>query len=165
MPIALFTDGWKLTASHNTDAALGALSLTAWNAGSTQQAGMWFQVELPRVETVTEIQFQSPPPGGRAGAGNAAAVTASGAPVAGPPGFPRGYKVEVSTDGSSWSGASEGKSNGLTTISTFQPVPAKFVRISLTASAEDAPAWSIQSLKIYALPQPDKKATPPAGRH
>ena len=65
MPTALFTDGWKLTASHNTDAALGALSLTAWNAGSTQQAGMWFQVELPGVETVTEIQFQSPPPGGR----------------------------------------------------------------------------------------------------
>ena len=34
MPIALFTDGWKLTASHNTEAALGALSLTAWNAGA-----------------------------------------------------------------------------------------------------------------------------------
>ena len=164
MPMALFTDSWKLTASHNTDAGRRA-GLTAWSTGAPQQAGMWFQVELPRVETVTEIQFQSPPPGGRAGAGNAAAVTASGAPVAGPPGFPRGYKVEVSTDGSSWSGAFEGKGNSLTTISTFQPVPAKFVRISLTAGAEDAPAWSIQTLKIFALPQPDKRATAPAGRH
>jgi len=165
IPAALFTDGWKLTASQNSDAAIGALSLTAWNAGGTQQAGTWFQVELPKVESVTEIQFQSPPPGGRAGAGNAAAVTASGAPVAGPPGFPRSYKVEVSTDGSSWTAVSEAKGIGLTTVNTFAPVAAKFVRITLTANADDAPAWSIQSLKIYALQQPDRKTTAPAGRH
>jgi mono/diheme cytochrome c family protein len=149
----LFTDGWKLTASHNTEAAVGALSLTAWNAGGTQEVGMWFQVELPRDETVTEVQFQSPPPGGRAGAGNAAAVTASGAPVAGPPGFPRGYKVEVSSDGSSWSGAAEGKSNGLTTM-RLSAVPAKFVRISLTAGAEDAPVVNSDPEDIH----------PPAGQ-
>ena len=99
MPTPLFTDNWKLTASHNADAAMGALRLTGWNAGVPQQAGMWFQVELPRAEMVTEIQFQSPPPGGRGGAGNAAAVSASGAPVAAPGGFPRGFKVEVSQDG------------------------------------------------------------------
>jgi hypothetical protein len=119
---------------------------------------------LPRVETVTEIQFQSPPPGGRAGAGNAAAVTASGAPVAGPPGFPRAYKVEVSTDGSSWKPVFEGKGTGLSTVTTFQPVPTKFVRITLTTNADDAPAWSIQSLKIYALQQADRKTAAPAGR-
>ncbi len=164
MPAPLFTDGWKLTASHNSDAAIGALSLTAWNAGGSQQDGTWFQVELPKIETVTEIQFQSPPPGGRAGAGNAAAVTSSGAPVAGPPGFPRGYKVEVSTNGSSWTGVFEGKGNGLTTITAFQPVPAKFVRVTLTTNADDAPAWSIQSLKIYALQQAERKASAPAGR-
>jgi len=110
---------------------------------------MWFQIELPKPETITEIQFQSPPPGGRGGAGNAAAVTASGAPVAGPPGFPRGYKVETSLDGASWPAASEGSGSGLTTISTFQPVQAKFVRITLTSDAADAPAWSMQNLKIY----------------
>src|SRR6266511_3663946 len=70
MPVALFTEGWKATASHNTDAAAGALTLTGWNAGASQQAGMWFQIELPRAETIAEIQFQSPPPGGRGGAGN-----------------------------------------------------------------------------------------------
>lgn len=149
MPVVLFTDGWKPTASHNADAAVGALTLTGWNAGAPQQTGMWFQVEFPRVETITEIQFQSPPPGGRGGAGSAAAVTASGAPVAGPPGFPRGYKVETSQDGSSWTAASEGNGSGLTTISTFQPVSAKFVRITLTADAPEAPAWSIQNFKIH----------------
>jgi mono/diheme cytochrome c family protein len=164
IPVPLFTDGWKLTASHNTDAAIGAATLTGWNAGAAQQTGMWFQVELPRPETVTEIQFQSPPPGGRGGAGSAAAVTTSGAPVVAPPGFPRGYKVEVSSDGSSWTAAAEGAGNGLITVSTFQPVQAKFVRISLTANSEDAPAWSIQNLKIYALQQPDKRTLPPSGQ-
>jgi hypothetical protein len=120
---------------------------------------MWFQIELPRPETITEIQFQSPPPGGRGGPGSAAAVTASGAPLAGPAGFPRGYKVEVSADGSSWTVVAEGKGNGFTTISTFQPVQARRVRITLMTDAEtDAPAWSIQNLRIYAL-QPTEKPT------
>ena len=35
--------------SQHRTLRVGALSLTAWNAGGTQQAGMWFQVELPRV--------------------------------------------------------------------------------------------------------------------
>jgi mono/diheme cytochrome c family protein len=152
LPAPLFTDGWKLTASHNSDAAIGALSLTAWNAGG-QQAGMWFQVELPAPETVTEIQFQSPPPGGRGGSGSAAATTSSGAPLVAPPGFPRGFTVEVSSDGTSWKPVAEAAGNGPRTIVTFPPVQAKFVRMSLTASAEDAPAWSIQSLRIFALPQ------------
>jgi len=165
MPAALFTDGWKLTASHNSEAAIGALTLTGWNAGGTQQPGMWLQVELPRTETVTEVQFQSPTPGGRGGAGNAAAVSSSGAPITGPLGFPRGYKVEVFTDGSSWRSVAEGTGTGASTISTFQPAPAKFVRVSLTTGVDDAPAWSVQNLKIYALASPERKsAAPPVGR-
>jgi mono/diheme cytochrome c family protein/glucose/arabinose dehydrogenase len=164
IPTALFTDGWKLSASHNSEAASGGLTLTGWNAGDTQQPGMWFQVELPRPETVTEVQFLSPPPGGRGGAGNAAAVTTSGAPVAAPPGFPRGYKIEVSQDAASWTAAAEGSGNGLSTVATFQPVLAKFVRVTLTAGAPDAPAWSIQNLKIFALQQPEKKPIVPASR-
>jgi hypothetical protein len=151
IPVALFTDGWKPSASHNADAAAGALTLTGWNAGAPQQAGMWFQIELPRKETIGEIQFQSPPPGGRGGAGNAAAVTASGAPIAGPPGFPRGYKVEISEDGSTWSVVTEGNGSAPTTTSTFQSVAATFVRVTLTADAPDAPAWSIQNFKVYGL--------------
>ena len=107
LPAALFTDGWKLTASHNPEAAPGAITLTTWNSGG-QQAGMWFQVELPKPEAVTEIQFQSPAPGGRGGPGASAALASGGAPAGGPPGFPRGYKVEVSTDGTSWKPVAEG---------------------------------------------------------
>jgi len=165
IPSPLLTDGWKLSASHNADAAIGALRLTGWNAGTPQQPGMWFQVELPKPEMVTEIQFQSPPPGGRGGAGSAAATSATGAPVAAPPGVPRGFKVEVSQDGASWTAASEGAGSGLMTISTFKPVQAKFVRISLTAAADDAPAWSVQNLRIFAITKDDKGTQVPSARH
>jgi hypothetical protein len=164
IPVPLFTDGWKLSASHNSDAAAGALTLTGWNAGVPQQPGVWFEIALPRAETITEVQFQSPPPGGRGGAGNAAAVTTSGAPVAGPPGFPRGYKVEISRDGASWTAVAAGTGNGATTTSTFDPVQARQVRITLTADVADAPAWSIQNLRVYALQPPSKERTDVPGR-
>ena len=70
MPTPLFTDGWKLTASHNADAAIGALTPDRRGTPARRnRPGMWFQVELPKPEMITEIQFQSPPPGGRGGRG------------------------------------------------------------------------------------------------
>jgi F5/8 type C domain len=152
LPSALFTDGWKVTASHHADAANDALTLTTWNAGAPQQAGMWFQVELPKPQAITEIQFESPAPGGRAGApGTGAAVTSGGAPIAGPGGFPRGYKVDVSSDGTKWMSVGEGAGKSGTTTITFPPTQAKFVRISLTQSVADAPAWSMQSLRAHSV--------------
>lgn len=68
------------------------------------------------------------------------------------PGFPRGFKVEVSVDGLSWQAVAEGKSTGPSTAITVQPVAAKFVRITLTTSVESGPAWSIQNLKLYGVP-------------
>ena len=113
-------------------------------------AGMWFQVELPKPEMVTEIQFQSPAPGGRGGPGSTAAITPREVPVTGPPGYPRTFTVELSQDGSSWTPAAEASGTGPTTIVTFPAAQARFVRIRLTANADDAPAWSIQNLNVYA---------------
>ena len=164
IPLPLAPDGWKATSSENADAAVGALRLTGWNAGQPQQTGQWFQVELPKAEVVTEIQFHSPAPGGRGGGGNAVAVSAGGAPVVAPGGFPRGYKVEVSQDGASWTAAAQGAGNGPTTISTFTPVSAKFVRITLTANVDDAPAWSVQNLRIFSV-TPSTGRTQAPGKH
>jgi hypothetical protein len=152
LPAALFTDGWKVSASHHADAANDALTLTTWNAGAPQQAGMWFQVELPKPQTIAEIQFESPAPGGRGGApGTGAAVTSGGAPVAGPSGFPRGYRVEVSPDGTTWKPVAEGRGTGRTTVISLPAAQATFVRISLTETIDDAPAWSIQALRLYGV--------------
>jgi len=96
--------------------------------------------------------------GGRGGGG------AAGAPAAPPNfGYPRGYKVETSMNGTTWTLAAEGKGDGAETDITFKPTQAKFVKITQTAAADGAPAWTMQQLRLYEAPAP---ATParPAGR-
>jgi hypothetical protein len=146
LPSQLQADGWKATASHNPDDALAGLRLTTWSSGVAQASGMWFQVELPNSETITELSFQSPPAAERG-----AAVAPGGAPTNTPtgPGFPRGFTVAISSDGNSWQQVAEGTGSGPATTVTFNPASAKFVRITLTTSAENGPPWSIQSLKLY----------------
>jgi mono/diheme cytochrome c family protein len=162
MPTALFTDAWKLTRSHNPDAAVGALRLTGerrrrnrpgCGSSGAPEAGDGHRDSVPVTAS-----------GRSRRSGEAAAVSASGAPVAAPGGFPRAFKVEISQDGSAWTPASQGTGTGPTTISTFEPVQAKFVRISLTSSAEDAPAWSVQNLRIYAITKPEKGTQVPSAR-
>jgi hypothetical protein len=181
LPTPLVKEGWTLTASHNSDAANRALSLQSWNSGTPQQAGMWFQVELPKPTLLTELQFESTagayeisrgrilnsdaPPGGMRGGGGGAAGGPRPAPNYG---YPRAYKVEVSPDGKTWKTIAEGKDtwhdvhaipssgtgsqgeSAATTTVSFQPVNAKFVRITQTGTEENAPVWSIQSLQLYA---------------
>ena len=53
-------------------------------------------------------------------------------------------------DGSTWSKpVAEGKGSPDTTIATFPPVTAKFVRVTQTGRADAAPAWSVLNLRIY----------------
>jgi hypothetical protein len=191
LPTPLVKEGWKASASVNSEVASRALSLQSWNSGGPQQPGMWFQVELPKAVNLSEVQFESTagayaiergrilnsdaPPGGARGARGAG--QAAGAPAAPPPpppnlGYPRGYKVEISTNGTTWTTVAEGKdawhdvfmipSSGTgnqtepaaTTVISFQPAQAKFVRITQTASVENAPVWSIQSLRLYESTKP-----------
>ena len=70
-----------------------------------------------------------------------------------PSAYPRGYKVETSMDGSTWTPVSEGKGAGQSTVIAFAPVRAKFVRITQTATVENAPNWTIQRLRLYEVTQ------------
>jgi mono/diheme cytochrome c family protein len=183
LPKVLLPDPtWKLTASHNPTGAAGAMTLASWSSQAPQAPGMWFQVELPKTETITEVQFESTNGGGRGGRGGAgrgaaqpanlaatgaaaAATSAGEAPApqtggraAGPgapggappnPGYPRGYKLETSMNGTAWTVAAEGQGSGSPTIITFRPVQTKFVRLTQTAAPENAPPLSIQQLRLY----------------
>src|SRR4030095_3562475 len=40
LPVKLFTDGWKVSASHESQTAIGGLTLTGWHSGVPQQAEM-----------------------------------------------------------------------------------------------------------------------------
>jgi hypothetical protein len=89
--------------------------------------------------------------GGRGGRGGRGAAGAGAAPVTPPsPGFPRGYQLQVSLDGASWTPVATGEGSAPTTVIPVEPVQAKFVRITQTATpGADAPAWSIQRMRVY----------------
>ena len=71
------------------------------------------------------------------------------------PGYPRGYSVQTSMDGKSWSKpVAEGKGQGSRTSITFAPTRAKFVRVNQTGS--DAATWSINNLRVYEAPSAAK---------
>jgi mono/diheme cytochrome c family protein len=149
-------EAWKTTASHDAHPApqanaeggynflgnsAGALTFLGWTSGVPQQAGMWFQIELPAPFRLTEIQFTSSVIGARGGS---------------PPvwTFPRGYRVQVSTDGTTWSApVAEGQGVPGTTVITFAPVMSKVVRITQTANTPDAPPWSMRLLRLYEAPE------------
>ena len=158
LPRLLVPDAtWKITASHdsrpapqpNADggfnflgSAAGALNFLGWTTGVPQRAGMWFQMELPAPVMLTELEFTASMSRG-AGPGTPPVWT-----------FPRRYQVQVSADGTTWSApVAEGAGAEGTTIVTFAPVRAKFVRITQTATVGDAPAWSMRLLHLYEAPE------------
>jgi mono/diheme cytochrome c family protein len=154
MPRVVDPQAFKLTASHSTETAALGGTLRGWNTGAPQAAGMWFQIELAQPMLVTEVQFDSANVPG-AGGGRGGRGAAPGAPPAPPPVvmYPRGYSVQTSADGKTWSKpVAEGKGEGMRTTVTFTPVRAKFVRITQTDTVADAPMWSVSNLRVYEAP-------------
>jgi len=105
----------------------------------------------------------APPPGAGRGAGAAplpGAATAGATPA--PPqrgggrggavfgSYPIGYEVQLSMDGKTWGApVAQGAGSPVTTVATFPPVQAKFIRVTQTAAAEGAPAWSVLNFRVY----------------
>jgi mono/diheme cytochrome c family protein/glucose/arabinose dehydrogenase len=128
---------WKAAASHNDAGAAGAFDYTRWSTNAPQEAGMWFRIDLPQPITLTELQFDSPAAGGGR----------SGAPLTAT--SPRSYRIEVSTDGNTWTDVAQGQGGARTTTIVFAPVTARMVRITQTADAKDAPSWSMERLRLF----------------
>jgi hypothetical protein len=134
---------WKATASHNSGDAVRAFGTSGWSTEVPQRAGMWFQFELPAPVMLAELRFKSE--GEWMGPGQPPSPTLE----------PRGYRVQVSLDGVSWSEpVAEGTGGGRqTTIVLREPVRARFVRITQTADTENTPAWGMQQLHFYEVPK------------
>jgi hypothetical protein len=45
----------------------------------------------------------------------------------------------------------EGKGSTATTVATFKPVRAKFIRITQTDKAESPLPWSVLNFRVYAM--------------
>ena len=141
---------WKATASHNSDAAANGINgsgTARWTTGARQEPGMWYQIELPRPTTVAEIIVDASLGGGFGGFGGGGT---GGIPALGM----TAYRVQVSMDGTTWSDpVAEGQGQPInpTTLISFAPVSAKFVRITQTGTVQFNVGWAIQRVRIFAI--------------
>lgn len=144
---------WKVTASHNADAAANALKPDGrWDTAGAQQPGMWYQIELPEPRTITEVQIDSAVPGARGRGGRRS----------GPATGPVSYRLQASMDGSSWGEPlAEGPGETPATVVAFAPVRAKFIRITQTGTAAKTEAWAIAQVRVLV---PGDAAAGPADR-
>ena len=144
------TDAWKITASHTVPTRIGgtaapasAFNFEGWSTGGNQEKGMWFQVELPETTRISELHFNSPP------------RWRGWSPDAPPPlqTYPRSYRLDASLDGVQWNTLAEGSGSAADVIISFDPVEAKFLKITLrndVNEGEEIP-WTMRRLTVYGL--------------
>jgi mono/diheme cytochrome c family protein/glucose/arabinose dehydrogenase len=132
LPQPLPRKGWKLSASHNAsgcDAAIDGDASSRWDTKTSQTPGMWFTIELPQESNLAALILD---------AGKSKDD------------YPRGYKVELSTDGQTWGRpVAEGKGHTAQTNIDFPPAKAKFIRITQTGAVQGL-FWSIHDLQVFA---------------
>lgn len=159
---------WTVTASHNPETASRVVAAggagggfggqgQAWTSGVPQAPGMFLQIAMDAPVQLTEVQIDTPAPGfgrgGRGGAGGRGAAPGAPAPAPPAPGFARGYQLQVSMDGTRWTTVATGEGSADTTVVVLkQPTRARFVRVNQTATTPDAPAWSVQRIRLYQVP-------------
>ena len=126
---------WKLTASHgekDVNKAVDGDGNSRWSSAAPQAAGMWFQIELPAASDVAGVVLDC-----KASAND----------------YPRGYKVELSNDGSAWDppiAQGEGH-NSVTDVQFPRNGKARFIRITQTVDPkpnEGKNFWSINELQV-----------------
>jgi glucose/arabinose dehydrogenase/mono/diheme cytochrome c family protein len=132
VPHSLDRNGWKVTSSHNSIGAKAAIDGdfgSRWDTKTSQVPGMWFVIELPQETEISAIRLD-------------AASSARD--------YPRGYKVELSSDDHSWGKPiAEGKGTTALTEIEFPPTKAKFIRITQTGAVQGL-FWSIHELELLA---------------
>jgi len=88
---------------------------------------MWFQIELPQETNIGTVRLDQ--------------GTSDND-------WPRGYKLEGSSDGQQWKTLAQGKGTPGVSEITFPGVKVKFLKITTTAS-QPGLFWSISELDLY----------------
>jgi hypothetical protein len=122
--------GWQFSASSDSGNARSAVdgnTASRWATRTVQRPGQFFQIDMQQRQRFNQITLKTD--------GN-------------PFDYPRGYVVRISDDGANWSGPiANGAGNSATTVISFAPLDARFIRIEQTGS-DNARWWSIHELLI-----------------
>jgi glucosylceramidase len=116
------------TASTPTDAAnaVDDDATTRWTTAAAQTPGQWLQVDLGSTQTIRRVVLDTGADRGD---------------------YPRGYSLETSTDGSTWTPAASGAGSGQLTTIDVAPTAARYLRVTQTGSSGSW--WSVADLRVY----------------
>jgi hypothetical protein len=137
--------GWLASASASAAGSPAASAIdgditTRWSTGASQTPGQWFQVDMGSAKSFYKIVL------------DAGSSTGD---------FPRGYQVNVSSDGVNWgSPVATGVGATVTTI-TFPAQTARYIRVTQTGSVSTW--WSIHEFYVYATAMTPTNLTASAG--
>jgi hypothetical protein len=130
LPGSLNRIGWVATASVGSSPgnAIDGNAGTRWTTGVSQANGQWFQVDMGSANTFYQIVLD--------------ATGSSGD-------YPRGYQVNISSDGINWGSAVTNGSGSaaVTTISFSSPQAARYIRVTQTGSTSGW--WSIHEFNVF----------------
>ncbi len=125
--------GWVASTSTNStggdvpaNAIDGNLS-TRYSSDAVQASGMYFQVNMGSAQTFNQIEMNS---GGSTGD------------------YARGYNVEVSTNGTTFTSVATGTGTSSPETVTFATQTAQYIRVVLTAGGTTS-WWSIAEFTVY----------------
>lgn len=126
--------GLRVSASHNNQQqgadnlqqAIDGNPFTRWSSHTPQQPGMWVQIDLGKVQTVSHVRLDTD---------------------RSPQDYPRGYVVKVSSDGQNWIAVAENRNNDRPLNVTFSPRNIRYIRIEQTGS-DPIFWWSIHDIDI-----------------
>lgn len=123
---------WKLSASHNSNNVKNAIDgnpATRWDTGAGQKAGQWFQFDMGKLWSITQLTVECT---------NSAND------------YPRGWEVRISDDGQKWSEPiAKGQANkAVLEVALPKGTTTRYVRLIQNASGKTGLFWSIHELSV-----------------
>lgn len=131
-PVAVNQTGWVATASSTaagTTAAGGidGANATAWSSGQAMTGSEWFKIDMGSPRTVAMVTVQTP-------------STSTWD-------YPRGFSLDVSTNGTTWVNVSTGIAYGWKRPISITPTTARYIRITQTGIAPQW--WTVDDVTVY----------------
>lgn len=131
-PVAISHSGWTATASStaggtSTGGGIDGVGGGSWATGSAMAGGEWYRIDMGSNRTVAMVIVQTP-------SGNRWD-------------YPRGFTLEASTNGTSWTTLATGIAYGWKRPISVTPTTARYLRITQTGVAPQW--WTIDEVTVY----------------
>lgn len=131
-PVAVSHTGWTATASSTgagttPGGGIDGVGGGSWATGAAQTNGQWYRIDMGSSTTVAMVTVQTP-----------AGATWD---------YPRGFTIETSTTGTTWTTVATGIAYGWKRPISITPVTARYIRITQTGTAPQW--WTIDEVTVY----------------